>query len=228
MVQNVGAYGAEIASVVEKVRVWDRRDSQLRLISTAECGFGYRDSIFKQSRNSGQATGRFVVLEVLLQLSRGALSAPIAYAELAKALSVEVGQSVPLADARAAVLELRQQKGMVYDAQKPDSHGAGSFFTNPVVSAEQAGQLPTAAPVYQQMDGSVKTSAAWLIEQAGFGKGFGEGSARLSSKHCLALTNQGGATADEVIALAITVRDGVQARFGITLEPEPVLIGLAL
>jgi len=228
LVQNVGAYGAEIASVVRQVKVWDRQTAQIRHLDAAECRFSYRDSVFKQSRTLTQATGRYVIVEVLLQLESSQSSAPIDYAELAKALGRKVGQSAPLTEVRAAVLELRRQKGMIFDVQDLDSHGAGSFFTNPIISAEQAGQLPAAAPVYQQMDGSVKTSAAWLIEQAGFVKGFGEGSARLSSKHCLALTNQGGATANDIIELARTIRDGVKTRFGIDLEPEPVLIDLTL
>jgi len=227
-VQNIGAYGAEISSVVTSVRVWDRLAGEQRVIDAADCGFGYRDSVFKQSRHTGQATGRYVVLGVLLRLVTDGLSAPIAYAELAKTLGVELGRRVPGRDVRQAVLELRRGKGMVFDPADPDTHGAGSFFTNPVLSASEADGLPTDAPRYPQDDGRVKTSAAWLIEHAGFPKGFGAGPARLSSKHVLACTNQGGAKASDVIALARQVRDGVRSKFGVTLEPEPVLVGVEL
>ena len=227
-VQNIGAYGAEIASVIVSVRVWDRLAGEQRVIDAADCGFGYRDSIFKQSRHTGQATGLYVVLGVSLRLVADGLSAPIAYAELAKTLGVQLGRRVPGGDVRQAVLELRRGKGMVFDPADPDTHGAGSFFTNPVLDAFEADDLPADAPRYPHDYGRVKTSAAWLIEHAGFPKGFGAGPARLSSKHVLACTNQGGATASDVLALARQVRDGVRSKFGVTLEPEPVLVGIEL
>jgi len=225
-VQNVGAYGAEIAQVVQAVRVWDRLVGEQITLSAPECGFTYRDSTFKQSRHDGEATGRYVVLEVLFGLADGSQSAPIAYAELAKSLGVELGDRAPLQDVRDAVLALRRSKGMVFDPADPDTHGAGSFFTNPILTADEAQRLPLSAPRYQQPDGRVKTSAAWLIENAGFGKGYGTGSARLSSKHVLALTNQGGATAKDVLSLAHQIQDVVHAKFGITLTPEPTLVGV--
>ena len=227
-VQNVGAYGAEIATSVDSVRVWDRLTGETRVMTSAECGFGYRDSVFKRSRESGQATGRYVVLGLSMRLVRDRLSAPVAYAELARTLGVAIGRRVPLADVRQAVLELRRGKGMVIDPADPDTRSAGSFFTNPILDAARAAALPPDAPRFPQPDGAIKSSAAWLIEHAGFPKGFGSGPARLSSKHALALTNQGGAAAADIVALAREIRAGVESRFGVTLQPEPVLVGVEL
>jgi len=225
-IQNVGAYGAEIAQVVQAVRVWDRLVGEQITLSAPECGFAYRDSMFKQSRRSGDATGRYVVLEVLFDLPASELSAPIAYAELAKSLGVQLGDRAPLQDVRDAVLALRRSKGMVFDPADPDTHGAGSFFTNPILTAAEAEHLPLSAPRFPQPDGRVKTSAAWLIQNAGFTKGYGAGPARLSSKHVLALTNQGGATAKDVLNLAHQIQDVVLGRFGVALTPEPTLVGV--
>lgn len=219
-VQNVGAYGQEVSSVIARVRTWDRQRSAVRTFSAIECGFGYRDSLFKRE------PGRWVVLSVSFQFRLGELSAPIGYSELAKRLGVEVGQRAPLTAVRDAVLELRRAKGMVYDRSDQDSWSAGSFFTNPVLA--DPAQVPDGAPSYPQSDGRVKTSAAWLIEHAGFGKGWGDGPARLSTKHTLALTNRGQARAEDVVALARQVRAGVEAAFGIRLVPEPVLVGVSL
>jgi len=227
-VQNVGAYGAEFGDVVHDIIVWDRAARFGRLFSKDDCEFGYRDSVMKRARKPGRPTGRYIVEKMTLRLREQPLSAPIRYAELAQTLGVELGDRAPLADVRAAVLQLRRGKGMVVDAADPDTHSAGSFFTNPLLTTENAARLPEDAPRYPQPDGSVKTSAAWLIEHAGFPKGYGDGPARLSSKHTLALTNQGGATASDIVALARTIREGVQNRFGVTLDPEPVLIGVAL
>jgi len=229
-IQNIGAYGAEIASCVRSVTVWDRLatspNDKTLVVDGQSCEFGYRDSMFKRSRANGQATGRYVIQSVCLQLPRSPLSAPIAYAELAKLLGIELGARAPLADVRTAVLQLRASKGMVVDDADPDSHSAGSFFTNPLLTAEEAARLPAGAPLYQQPDGRAKTSAAWLIEHAGFPKGFGDGPARLSSKHTLALTNQGGATAADIMALARTIQAGVKYKFGVQLVPEPILVGV--
>ena len=227
-VQNIGAYGSEIGPLVHSLTVWDRHLNQTRTLSGPACCFSYRDSVMKQSREPGQATGRYVVLEVRLRLTPSAMSGPIAYTELARTLDVPLGGRVPLADVRAAVLQLRRSKGMIVDATDKDSCSAGSFFTNPVLSPEVAAGLPPEAPRYAQPDGSVKTSAAWLIDHAGFPKGFGTGPAKLSTKHTLAITNRGGATAEDVVALARQIRAGVNAKFGITLEPEPVLVGVTL
>jgi UDP-N-acetylmuramate dehydrogenase len=221
-IQNVGAYGQEIAQTLASVRVYDRFDREIRTIAAAECGFTYRSSRFKVEPH------RFVVLSVTLQLPLGDLGAPVAYAELARTLGVELGERAPAARVREAVLELRRGKGMVLDADDHDTWSAGSFFTNPILPAEEAEALPADAPRFAQPDGSVKTSAAWLIEKAGFAKGHGTGHVSLSTKHTLALTNRGGATTEELLALAREIRDGVQAAFGISLVPEPVLVGCAL
>lgn len=262
-VQNIGAYGQEVAGVVAAVRTWDRATGQRRTLPLSELGFGYRSSLLKRSMRFDPTGGtdlwyptpRYVVLQVDLQMRLGSLSAPIGYAELARRLGVEVGQRAPSAEVREAVLELRGGKGMLLDGVGPgaqpgdhDRWSAGSFFTNPVVPAEAADRLPDDAPRYPvrsatpttttgpalgEIDPSlVKTSAAWLIEHAGFTKGFGvageHSPARLSTRHTLALTNRGGATAQDLVVLARAVRDGVRDEFGIDLEPEPVLVGLAL
>lgn len=228
-IQNVGAYGQEVAQTIARVRTWDRRRGELRTFGADQCGFGYRDSVFKRSRPVDQPTGRYVVLEVCFQFRLARLSEPIGYAQLAGALGVGIGRRVPAGEVRSAVLRLRRSKGMVADPVDRDSWSAGSFFTNPVLPAARAGLLPADAPRFPAGDGLVKTSAAWLIDHAGFGKGFpGRGPARLSSKHVLALTNHADATAAELIDLAREVRNGVHARFGVWLEAEPVLVGLAL
>ncbi len=225
-VQNVGAYGQEVAETVARVRTWDRREGRLRSFAAAECGFDYRSSRFKAE------PGRYVVLEVTFQLRRGELSSPVAYAELARAVDVEVGQRAPMADVRAAVLRLRGGKGMVLEAADHDTWSAGSFFTNPLLDAADAEALPADAPRWPAGEGRVKTSAAWLIEHAGFGKGFGlevgDGRVTLSTKHTLAVTNRGEAGTDDLLALARTVRDGVAERFGVRLVNEPVLVGCSL
>jgi UDP-N-acetylmuramate dehydrogenase len=218
-IQNVGAYGQEVSQTIAQVRVWDRVLKGVRTFANADCQFGYRTSRFKADPE------RHVVLDVTVQLRQGSLGAPVEYAELARTLGVEPGQRAPLADVRAAVLELRRSKGMVLDAADHDTWSAGSFFTNPVV--DQA-DLPAGAPDWPQPDGRVKTSAAWLIEQAGFHKGYGAGPVGLSTKHTLALTNRGGATTEELLALAREVRDGVEATHGIRLVNEPVLVGCEL
>ena len=221
-IQNVGAYGSEVGQFVTTVRTLDRTTGAIRTFFAIECGFGYRTSRFKAE------PGRYVVLEVTLQLKLGSLSAPVRYAELARTLGVEPGARVPATEVRAAVLALRAGKGMVLDDADPDTWSAGSFFTNPVLDQAVTDTLPAGAPRFPQPDGTVKTSAAWLIERAGFGRGFGAGPARLSSKHTLALTNRGDARAADVLELARTVRAGVADTFGITLVPEPVLVGCSL
>ena len=225
-VQNVGAYGQEVAQTIARVRTWDRVAGEYRTFVADQCGFAYRDSVFKRSRDPQQATGRYVVLEVWFQFINASRSMPIGYAQLAQHLGVDVGDRVPSREVRAAVLALRSSKGMVLDDADPDTRSAGSFFTNPIITPEVAAGLPDDAPRFAQPDGLVKTSAAWLIDHAGFGKGFpGVGPARLSSKHVLALTNHDDATTQQVVELARQVRDGVAARFGVDLVPEPVLVG---
>jgi UDP-N-acetylmuramate dehydrogenase len=226
-VQNVGAYGQEVADTVATVRTWDRQEGRIRTLATADCEFGYRTSRFKQEQFRGGP--RFVVLEVTFQLRLGELGAPVRYAVLAAALGVELGGRAPLTAVREAVLGLRRRKGMVLDAADPDTWSAGSFFTNPVLSAEQAARLPEGAPRWPLPGGHVKTSAAWLIEHAGFHRGHGlPGPASLSTKHTLALTNRGDAGAADLVKLAREVRDGVRTAFGVTLEPEPVLVGCSI
>jgi UDP-N-acetylmuramate dehydrogenase len=240
-IQNVGAYGAEVSEVISQVRTLDRRTHRPRTFFPVECGFGYRTSRFKHPAGAvstsggtppeapgGDWPGRYVVLSVTFQLRLGSLSVPVRYPELARTLGIAVGERAPAADVRAAVCELRRSKGMVLDEDDHDTWSAGSFFTNPVLPAEQAAELPAAAPRFPQPNGRVKTSAAWLIEAAGFAKGYGTGAARLSSKHTLALTNRGHARAADVLALAREVQAGVRKRFGITLVPEPILVGCEL
>lgn len=230
-VQNVGAYGAEVSDLVALIRTWDRQDRQVRSLPLVKAQFGYRDSMLKRTMTDGPwgPTPRYVVLDVTFHTRMASLSAPVRYQQLATALGVELGARVPIVDVRAAVLALRASKGMVLDAADHDTWSAGSFFTNPIVP-ESA--LPEGAPAYPAAgDGLVKTSAAWLIERAGFSKGFAVApgaAASLSTKHTLALTNRGGATAEDVAALARAVRDGVRARFGITLVPEPVTVGVEI
>lgn len=221
-VQNVGAYGQEVAQTIASVRTWDRYDRVVRTFAAADCEFAYRTSRFKAEPR------RHVILSVTFQLELGDLGAPVAYAELARTLDVEVGERAPLSLVRQAVLALRSAKGMVLDPDDHDTWSAGSFFTNPVLPAAEAAGLPAEAPRFEQPDGSVKTSAAWLIQHAGFGRGHGDGPARLSTKHALALTNRGGASTQDLLRLAREVRDGVRETYGVTLEPEPVLVGCEL
>jgi len=234
-VQNVGAYGQEVAQTIESVRTWDRLERRQRTFVAAELRFSYRSSLLKSSRVAlagGHAESRYVVLDVTFQFPLRAAASEVAYPELARRLGVEVGARVSAAAVREAVLELRAGKGMVWDPadrRDHDTWSAGSFFTNPLLSPGQAAALPADAPRFPGGDGLVKTSAAWLIDRAGFGKGFGApGPATLSTKHTLAITNRGDATATDLLALARTVADGVEERFGIRLVNEPVLVGASL
>ncbi|TDE88032.1 UDP-N-acetylmuramate dehydrogenase [Occultella glacieicola] len=234
-VQNVGAYGQEVSEVISSVRTWDRAERRVRTLARVDLGFGYRDSLLKRTLHSPSAdrawgpTPRYVVLDVGFQMVLATRSAPIRYAELAAVLGVELGRRAPSAEVREAVLGLRRGKGMVLDAADHDTWSAGSFFTNPILGADAADRLPAGAPRFDAGEGRVKTSAAWLISHSGFGKGHGlPGPAALSTKHVLALTNRGGAGAGDLVALAREVRAGVRAAHGITLVPEPVLVGLRL
>ena len=216
-IQNVGAYGQEVGQTITHVRVWDRRLKGVRTFAASECGFGYRWSRFKAD------PGRHAILSVTFGFQTAPLSAPIAYAELARTLGVEVGERAPLEQVRNAVLGLRRGKGMVLDAEDHDTWSAGSFFTNPFVDV-----APEGAPAYPQPDGRVKTSAAWLIERAGFSKGHGNAVVSLSTKHTLALTNRGEARTVDLLVLAREIRDGVTATFGIELQPEPIFVNCSL
>jgi UDP-N-acetylmuramate dehydrogenase len=214
-IQNVGAYGQEVAQTVTAVRVYDRAEKSERTLTPEQCGFAYRDSRLKREPS------RFVVLEVDFALHPGSRSRPVGYAELARTLGVEIGESAPLADVRDAVLELRRGKGMVWDPSDPDSRSAGSFFTNPIVAQEQAVE---GCPSWPAGDGSVKLSAAWLVQHAGFGRGTRQGNVGTSSRHSLALTTEPGATAAELMAFAGRVIEAVRDQFGVTLVPEPTAV----
>jgi UDP-N-acetylmuramate dehydrogenase len=244
-IQNVGAYGQEVAQTVVAVRGYDRERGAVLDLTAAECGFGYRTSAFKRSLRSWAAgpavTGRFVVLSVTFRLARSARSEPVRYAELAHTLGVPGGSRAPLGEVRSAVLALRRGKGMVLDAADPDTRSAGSFFTNPVLDLAAFAELertvatgfgPKArVPAFPAGPEQVKVPAAWLIERAGFAKGYpgaaGDG-ARISAKHTLALVNPGGATTASLLALAREVAGGVHKVFGVDLAAEPVLVGAEL
>jgi len=221
-IQNVGAYGQEVAETVAAVRCWDRVAQSFTTFAAADCRFGYRSSRFKQEPE------RHVVLSVTFLFRLGDLGAPVRYAELASRLGVEPGRRAPMSMVRQTVLALRRGKGMVLDASDHDTWSAGSFFTNPFLTTEQAGALPAAAPRWEQRDGTTKTSAAWLIERAGFAKGHGNDRVSLSTKHTLALTNRGGATTEDLLSLAEEIQHGVHAMCGVWLVNEPVLVGCAL
>jgi UDP-N-acetylmuramate dehydrogenase len=218
-IQNVGAYGQEVGQTITTVQVHDRHTGRVRVLPATQCGFGYRTSRFKSVPH------RFVVGAVTFRLQRSRHGAPVRYAELARRLGVQPGERAPTHEVRDAVLQLRAAKGMVLDADDYDTWSVGSFFTNPFVEPRA---LPTGAPSFEQRAGRVKTSAAWLIERAGFPKGYGNGKVSISTKHTLALTNRGTATTADLLALASTIRSGVRSRFGIELQPEPVLLGCSL
>ncbi|MCP9210084.1 UDP-N-acetylmuramate dehydrogenase [Streptomyces cucumeris] len=232
-IQNVGAYGQEVSATITEVVAYDRRADEVVTLPNAECAFSYRHSRFKADPD------RHVVLRVRFELEDAdGLSAPVRYAETARVLGVEVGDRVPAAIARETVLGLRAGKGMVLDTEDHDTWSAGSFFTNPVLDeaayaaflarvAERLGP-DTAPPAFPAGDGHVKTSAAWLIDRAGFTKGYGSGPARISTKHTLALTNRGEATTEDLLALAREVVTGVESAFGIRLINEPVTVGVTL
>ena len=225
-VQNVGAYGAEVSDVLTRVHLYNRETGVTEWVPASSLDLAYRYSNLK-------FTGRAAVLDVEMQLA-----APDGAAEpLSIPLRHLGGERLPLVEAREEILRVRASKGMVLDPADHDTWSAGSFFTNPVVSvaiadevASKVGADAATMPRYPQPDGMVKLSAAWIIERAGFPRGFpgADASARLSTKHTLALTNRGSATADDIVALARTIRDGVRDHFGVTLVPEPVWVGVAL
>jgi UDP-N-acetylmuramate dehydrogenase len=272
-IQNVGAYGQEVADTITRVRAYDRDTAEVVDLAAADCGFGYRTSAFKRSITAPAVTGRFVVLEVTFQLTSDRLSRPLRYAELAGALGLDParldparldaarlnaarpddggpdeGERAPLGDVRSAVLRLRRGKGMVLDPADPDSRSAGSFFTNPVLNSAQFAALRRVVdercgpgvpiPQFPAGPGQVKVPAAWLIGQAGFGKGYqgadrADGgrpgpAAHISTKHTLALVNPGDARTADVIGLAREIRDRVRDMFGVELASEPVLVGVSL
>jgi UDP-N-acetylmuramate dehydrogenase len=257
-IQNVGAYGQEVAEAIVAVRAYDRACGQVLEMANADCGFGYRTSAFKREARTAPepgpaltppsaATGRFVVLGVSFRLARDRLSAPLRYDELARSLGVDRGGQAPLAEVRAAVLGLRRRKGMVLDPDDPDTRSAGSFFTNPVLDRQQFAELERVVaaacgagaqiPRYAAEAGQVKVSAAWLIEHAGFARGYPGDSLRdagrigerglgprISAKHTLALVNPGGSSTKALLDLAAEITDGVRETFGVQLVREPVLV----
>lgn len=285
VVQNIGAYGQEVASSVESVEVWDREEKQTKELSHEDMAFSYRTSLLKQSmmgaNNQYYPTPRYIVLSVTFSLLHEP-NGVVQYDQLAHALHASVGDTMPLHEIRNAVMKVRASKGMLEDATRYripqmqatkdskhveeaiamqhrtvshedtpqerdildiesatgsnedyDRHSCGSFFINPFLTQEQANNLPQDAPRYEATlpDGTttIKTSAAWLIDHAGFNKGYtleNHPHASISHLHTLAMTNQGGASAQDIMALATAVRDGVRQKFGITLEPEPVLINI--
>ena len=273
-IQNVGAYGQEVADTITRVRAYDRATAEVVDLAAADCGFGYRTSAFKRSATAPAVTGRFVVLEVTFQLTNDQLSRPLRYAELAAALGLDPARPdagrldagrldagrpeegsdpdeaarAPLGEVRSAVLQLRRSKGMVLDPADPDSRSAGSFFTNPVLDGTQFAALRrvvdersgpgVAIPQFPAGPGRVKVPAAWLIGQAGFGKGYqgprrADGArpgpaAHISTKHTLALVNPGDARTADVVGLAREIRDRVRDVFGVELASEPVLVGVSL
>ena len=221
-IQNIGAYGHEVAEVIARVRTWDRQEGVYKTFSNTECEFSYRSSVFKKN------PGRYVIIDVTFQLRNGEMSLPIKYKELASYLGVELESRVLTSDVRKAVLALRAAKGMLLDKDDHDTWSAGSFFVNPVLSSADAEKLPADAPRWVQEDGRVKTSAAWLMENAGIKKGLTHNGAGVSKKHVLALVNNGSATASDIAELAREVIQIVKSVFGITLEPEVRLVDLSL
>ena len=212
-IQNVGAYGQDVSETITKVEVFDRSNGRLTTLSNADCQFEYRNSIFKKS-----AKDRYVVLSVSFQLRPGGAPS-IRYPELQKAIA----EGSSLQEARDAVIAIRRRKGMVIDPADPDTCSDGSFFMNPIVSKEKLaslGELP-----HFPAGENIKLSAAWLIEHAGFEKGFVHGNVGISSKHTLAIINRGGGTAREVVELVRMIQDGVREKFGVELQPEPNFIG---
>ena len=224
-IQNVGAYGQDVAETIVSVRALDRRSGETADLSPSACGFSYRSSAFKRDPE------RWVVLAVSFELERSPRSGPLRYVELARSLDVTVGASAPLADVRDAVLALRRNKGMVLDDADLDTRSAGSFFTNPILDATVFAALQARSdepvPAWPEPDGRIKTSAAWLIQHAGFDRGAGDpGGIAISSKHALALTNRGNGSSAELLAFARSIAAGVREQFGVELEPEPRLVGL--
>lgn len=221
-IQNIGAYGHEASEFITRVRTYDRVDKRIKTFMNSECDFSYRNSLFKKE------LGRYVILDVGFQLRRGEVSRPIIYEELAEALGVKLGEKASIFATREATLKLRAEKGMLINPADHDSWSAGSFFTNPILTPAQAAALPEKAPRWLQDDGMVKVSAAWLMEHAGLHKGHEYAGARISSKHVLALTNTGEASAADIAGLAREAQEKVMEVFGVRLEPEVNLIGLTL
>lgn len=221
-IQNIGAYGQELQNVVARVRTWDRVAGEQRTFTANECAFSYRNSLFKE------CVQRYVILDITVQLKRGELSIPITYPELARELGINDGERTDVQRVRDKVLEIRKRKGMVLSKTDRDCWSAGSFFINPSVSTEVAHSLPSGAPWWPNDDGTIKLSAAWLLETAGIKKGERVGGAAVSTKHVLALTNADQAQSREILELARKCQSAVREKYGINLEPEVRLINCAL
>ena len=217
-IQNIGAYGHEISEVIARVRTYDRKERRIITFAVDECGFGYRTSRFKAEPD------RYLILDVTLQMKEGEMSTPVQYQELADALGVSLGERAPLKNVRESTIAIRKRKGMVLDSADRDTWSAGSFFTNPII---ESSKVPANAPSWPMPDGSVKVSAAWLIEKAGVNRGKRYGGAAISSKHVLAITNHDGATAAEIHQLSKVCSAAVREKFGIELESEVRLFGFA-
>jgi UDP-N-acetylmuramate dehydrogenase len=232
-IQNVGAYGHEVKETLVRVRVYDREAGVFAELEASQCAFGYRTSLFRGS-------DRYVVMRVVFELEVSSESAPVTYTELARALDLKEGSRAPAREVRRVVRDLRRKKGMVVDPRDPDSASAGSFFVNPTLTKEELGSLEWRAsrggllrmgetvPRFAAPPEKWKVPAGWLVEHAGFPKGYGQGRVGVSSKHALALVHHGHGTTRELVELAREIRDGVKARLGVELRPEPVFVGCAL
>jgi UDP-N-acetylmuramate dehydrogenase len=214
-IQNIGAYGTEVNSSIKSVQLVDGTTGKSRILTNEELKFSYRFSILKN------LTSRFIIENVTFRLKRDKNSKITNYPQVAESLGINPGESVSIKELRNAILEIRKSKGMILDSKDHDTFSVGSFFINPIMEKDK---VPTNAPMYENESGKVKTSAAWLIEQAGFEKGFRLGGAMISSKHTLAIANSGNATAEDVIELSNLITSGVLQKFGIALTIEPRIL----
>ena len=214
-IQNIGAYGSEVKTSIKSLQIVDGSTGKSRILNNEELKFSYRYSMLKD------ISSRFIIENVTFKLKREKNSKITNYPQVAESLGVNPGESVPVKELRKVIIEIRKSKGMVLNPNDHDTFSVGSFFINPVMSKEL---VPTNAPMYEHESGKVKTSAAWLIEQSGFEKGFRHGGAMISSKHTLAISNSGNATAEDVIELSNRIRSGVKQKFGIELTIEPKIL----
>ena len=217
-IQNVGAYGSEVKSTIKTLQIVDGSTGKIRQLSNEELKFGYRTSSLKNMQS------KFIIENVTFRFKKNKESNLTNYPEVANFLKVTPGTSVPIKELRKAILEIRKSKGMVLNSLDSDTYSVGSFFINPVLPKNQ---IPENAPIYDAPDGKVKTSAAWLIEQAGFNKGFKLNNAYISNKHTLAICNSGNASAQEIIALAEKIKSGVLNKFKIELQIEPKILKIS-
>jgi UDP-N-acetylmuramate dehydrogenase len=216
-IQNIGAYGTEVKSTIKSVQLVDGTTGKSRVLSNEDLKFSYRYSILKD------LTSRFIIENVTFRLKRNKSSNVTNYPQVAEALGIKPGESVSIKDLRNVIIAIRKSKGMILDSNDHDTYSVGSFFINPILEKEK---VPLNAPMYENESGKVKTSAAWLIEQSGFEKGFRHGGAIISSKHTLAIANSGNATAQDVIELSNQIISGVRQKFGIELTIEPRILNI--